>query len=178
MGWGLEIWTCLWVFAVVLIFGFVDGKKNWKVAHGEDFRWHSLISLMFYLLLDFKLLLSYNAAVLVSLYGLKFCRYKLQHNLKWKALLLASVSLLLLWLRFENQRMWDLGKGGTGWRGDDWEELSFVNFVKLGKLGPSLPSSTSLMVFEISTRLHTVYLCWLVKSYDLTSQLASLTTGL
>jgi len=95
-------------------FRFCWWKKKWKVAHGEDFRWHSLISLMFYLLLDFKLLLSYNAAVLVSLYGLKFCIYKLQHNLKWKALLLANVSLLLLWLRFENQRMWDLGKGERG----------------------------------------------------------------
>ena len=146
---------------------------------------------MFYLLLDFKLLLSYNATVLVSLYGLKFCRYKLQHNLMWKALLLASVSLLLLGLRFKNQRMWDLGKGErrifvrqTGWRGEDWEEsIVFVNFVKLGKLDPSLPSLTdfnrvwpSLLVFEFSTRFHTIYLCWLVKSYDFTSQLASLTT--
>ena len=69
---------------------------------------------------------------------------------------------LLLGLRFENKRMWDLlllgliwgkgkGKGGifvrlTGWRGEDWEQwedsIVFDNFVKLGKLGPSLPSLT------------------------------------
>jgi hypothetical protein len=77
-----------------------------------------------------------------------------------------------------------------GWRGEERAEKSqsmgFVNFVKLGKLGLSLPSSPiltdfnrvwqSLLVFEFSTRFHTVYLYWLVKSYDFTSQLASLTT--
>jgi hypothetical protein len=84
---------------------------NYSSIWHTNYRLFINISLMFYLLLDFKLLLSYNATVLVSLYGLKFCRYKLQHNLMWKALLLASVSLLLLGLRFKNQRMWDLGKG-------------------------------------------------------------------
>jgi hypothetical protein len=41
----------------------------------------------------------------------------------------AGDSLLLLGLRFENKRMWDLGKGKRrifmrkmGWRGEDWEE--------------------------------------------------------
>jgi hypothetical protein len=55
--------------------------------------------------------------------------------------LLAGVSLLLLGLRFENQRMWDLEKEKRkifvrqiGWRGEDWEEsIIFVNFIKLGK---------------------------------------------
>jgi len=112
---------------------------------------------------------------------------------------------LLLGLRFENKRMWDLlllgliwgkgkgkGKGGifvrlTGWRGEDWEKwedpIVFVNFVKLGKLSPSLPSLTdfnwvwsSLLIFEFSTQFHMIYLSWLVKSYDFTSQLASLIT--
>ena len=100
---------------------------------------------------------------------------------------------LLLGLRFENKRMWDLfllgliwgkgkRKGGifvrlTGWRGEDWEQwedsIVFDNFVKLGKLGPSLPSLTdfnwvwpSFLIFEFSTRFHTIYLSWLVKSYD------------
>jgi len=58
----------------------------------------------------------------------------------------AGVSLLLLGLRFENQRMWDLGKGKReifmrqmGWRGEDSKEsIIFVNFIKLGKFSPIL----------------------------------------
>jgi hypothetical protein len=66
-----------------------------------------------------------------------------------------GVSLLLLRLRFENQRMWD-------------EELIiFVNFVKLGKFDSSLPNLTdfnrvwpSLLVFEFFTRFHMLYMIY------------------
>jgi len=55
--------------------------------------------------------------------------------------------------------IWGKGKGKwrifvrlTGWRGEDWEQwedsIVFDNFVKLGKLGPSLPSWPSLTDFN------------------------------
>ena len=106
--------------------------------------------------------------------------------------------LLVLVVRVEN---WDLGKGKRGyWGWGLWVECrghqglgtktqevsNFFYFGQTCEMGPVLPSLTdlervyrfwaSLTDFEFLTRFHTLYTCWLVKSYDFTSQLMILTT--
>jgi hypothetical protein len=66
-----------------------------------------------------------------------------------------------------------LGQGGS----------KFLNFYQTRKIGLILPSLVDfdrvwliLTEFEFLTRFYMLYTCWLVKSYDFTSQFVILTT--
>jgi len=80
--------------------------------------------------------------------------------------------------------IWERGKGRvTVCRGGETESVYFFH-----SLSNSLTRSvfteltefdrvwSSLTIFEFLTRFYTLYVSWLVKSYDFTSQLAILTT--